>query len=103
MSADAGTLAGRIMGREFRVACAEGERAGLLEAVSYLDARMCEIRDAGRVTSTERIAVMAALNMAHELLRTRVAGGVDLGELRRRIVAMQEAADAALSSQDKLF
>jgi cell division protein ZapA len=46
---------------------------------------------------------MAALNIAHELLTTRVPGGVDVGEVKRRMHSMQSAIDAALSSQDKLF
>ena len=69
-----------IMGREFRVACPEEEQAGLLEAVDYLNKKMLEIRDAGKVIGLERIAIMAALNIAHEmLLRRRVGGGFDMG------------------------
>ena len=64
---------------------------------------MRDIRDQGKVIGTERIAVMAALNIAHELLTTRVPGGFDVGEVKRRMRHMQSAIDAALSSQDKLF
>lgn len=92
-----------IMGREFRVSCTDEERPDLLRAVEYLDRKMREIREAGKVVGIERIAVMAALNIAHELLRTRVADGVDLGDLKRRIVSMQASIDAAMTSQDKLF
>src|SRR4051794_14857614 len=60
-----------ILGREFKVACKESERAELTEAVALLDRRMREIRDTGKVSGTDRIAVMAALNLAHELLRER--------------------------------
>ena len=69
------TLDITILGREFKVACKEREREELLEAVALLDKRMREIRDAGKVTGTDRIAVMAALNFAHELLRERRAAG----------------------------
>ena len=67
------TLDITILGREFKVACKERERDELLEAVALLDKRMREIRDAGKVTGTDRIAVMTALNFAHELLRERRA------------------------------
>lgn len=91
-----------IMGREFRVACAPGEEERLLEAVDYLDHKMREIRDAGKVIGVERIAIMAALNIAHELLSLR-AGGFDVGEFKRRIRALEKQIDAAIVEQDDLF
>src|SRR5690606_32488266 len=51
-----------LLGRTYRVACAEGEREALMQAVAYLDGKMNEIRKAGKVMGAERIAVMAALN-----------------------------------------
>ena len=92
-----------IMGREFRVACAEEEQAGLLEAVDYLNKRMLEIRDAGKVIGIERIAIMAALNIAHEMLTTKIGGGFDLGQAKRRIASIEARLDEALAGQDKLF
>ena len=92
-----------IMGREFRVACPEEEQAGLLEAVDYLNRKMLEIRDAGKVIGLERIAIMAALNIAHELLTTKVGGGFDMGEIKRRMNRMETAIDQAMSEQAKLF
>lgn len=92
-----------IMGREFRVACPDEEREELLQSVSYLDKRMREIRDSGKVVGTERIAIMAALNITHELLTTKIRGGFDMGEFKRRIDHMQAALDAAMPEQDKLF
>ena len=65
------TLDITILGREFKVACKESERAELTEAVALLDKRMREIRDGGKVTAVDRIAVMAAVNLAHDLLRAR--------------------------------
>ncbi len=91
-----------IMGREFRVACPEDEQEELLAAVAYLDRKMREIRDSGKVIGVERIAIMAALNIAHELLTTR-SGGFDIGDFKRRIGAMQEQLDLALEDQEKLF
>ena len=91
------------MGREFRVACPEEEQAGLLEAVDYLNRKMLEIRDAGKVIGLERIAIMAALNIAHELLTTKVGGGFDMGEIKRRMNRMEAVIDQAMSDQSKLF
>ncbi|MEK7768462.1 MAG: cell division protein ZapA [Pseudomonadota bacterium] len=92
-----------IMGREFRVACPAEEREELLQSVSYLDKKMREIRDSGKVVGSERIAIMAALNITHELLTTKIRGGFDMGEFKRRIDRMQAALDAAMPEQDKLF
>lgn len=91
-----------IMGREFRIACPEDEREALLEAVDFLDRRMREIRDTGKLVSVERVAIMAALNITNELLTTRT-GGIDIGGLKRRINSMQEKLDSAMQEQDKLF
>ncbi len=91
-----------IMGREFRIACPEDEEQGLLEAVEFLDRRMREIRDTGKLVSVERVAIMAALNITNELLTTRT-GGIDIGGLKRRISSMQERLESAMEDQDKLF
>ena len=92
-----------IMGREFRVACPEEEQASLLEAVDYLNRKMLEIRDGGKVIGLERIAIMAALNIAHELLTTKVGGGFDMGEIKRRMNRMEAVIDQAMTDQSKLF
>ena len=91
-----------ILGRQFRVACKDEEKQDLLKAVGYLDGKMREIRDSGKVIGVERIAIMAALNLAHELLSVSV-NGVDLGEARRRITEMRNMIDDVLSAQDELF
>ena len=93
-----------ILGREYRVACGEDEKAALLEAVAFLDARMREIRDGGKVGGAERIAVMAALNIAHDLLRERkkpsaaAEVSVDGTEAAGRIHRMSAAIDATTAS-----
>ena len=92
-----------IMGRDFRVACAEHEQAGLLQAVDYLNKKMLEIRDSGKVIGLERIAIMAALNIAHEFLSVKIGGGFDMAELKRRMTSMETAIDQAMSEQAKLF
>jgi cell division protein ZapA len=101
------TLDVALLGREYRVVCKESEREELLQAVQFLDRRMREIRDSGKVAGSERIAVMAALNIAHELLRTKsgapATGGFDSAAIQRRISAMQTAIDRAMAEQEKLF
>jgi len=92
-----------VMGREFRVACPEGDEEALLTSVDYLDRKMHEIRDAGKVIGVERIAIMAALNIAHELLSTRVTGSFDVGEFKRRMKSMEAQLDLAMADQDELF
>ncbi len=104
------TLDVSILGREYRVGCKQSERDELLLAVQLLDRRMREIRDSGKIAGTERIAVMAALNIAHELLQakgghagTTATVNFDSAGVRRRISAMQSAIDRAMADQDKLF
>ena len=70
-----------LLGRDYRVTCTDAEREGLLQAVAYLDGKMNEIKKNSKVTGTERIAVMAALNIAHELLSVKV-GGLDVGQVK---------------------
>lgn len=91
-----------IMGREFRVSCPESERLSLIEAASYLDRKMREIRDTGKVIGVERIAIMAALNIAHDYLNARPADP-DAAEMRARIDRLGGLLDQALAQQDNLF
>lgn len=87
-----------IMGRNFTVSCTEEERPGLINAVNFLDKKMRDIRDSGKVIGVERIAIMTALNLAHELLNSK-SGDVDVGDIRRRIAIMQDQIDQACSAE----
>ncbi len=92
-----------IMGREFTVSCTDEERPGLMNAVNYLDRKMKDIQATGKVVGVERIAVMAALNITHELLNAK-SGSFDIGDFKRRIDLMQEQIDGAIvESSNKLF
>jgi cell division protein ZapA len=91
-----------ILGREYRVQCREGERDALNASVELVERRMRDLAEATRA-SGERLAVMCALNLAHEIFQMQAMGGVDLVPLRRRINAMQSRIDEALSAQEKLF
>jgi cell division protein ZapA len=102
MSADATGMQISIMGREFRVACAPDEQKALLEAVDYLNRKMQEIKDQGKVNGLDRIAIMAALNISHEFLSTRL-GGFNVAEFKRRMARIETTLDQALGDQEKLF
>jgi cell division protein ZapA len=94
----------RILEKEYQVACLPEQRSELLDSAEYLNARMREIRDTGGIVGVDRIAVMAALNLAHELLKLRgpgVSGAVDAGH---RVRQLRERAEAALTrSRDREF
>ncbi|MBK6972173.1 MAG: cell division protein ZapA [Sterolibacteriaceae bacterium] len=91
-----------LLGREYRVSCLPDEREALLKAASYVDEKMREIR--GQTQSGgEKLAVMTALNIAHELLQMKLPGGIDLQDFRRRIDSMQSRVDQALALQENLF
>lgn len=84
-----------IMGRDFTVSCTEEERVGLMHAVAFLDKKMRDIRDSGKIIGVERIAIMTALNLSHELLNSKT-GDVDTGDIKRRISKMQDDIDQAV-------
>jgi len=96
-----------IMGQAYKLACKEGEEDALRDTVSYLDAKMCAIRDAGKIKGNDRIAVMAALGVTAELLSTKAPSGplsdMSLSEVRSKISAMHAMLDTALAPQEKLF
>ena len=105
-AADKGGLTINLLGREFRVACPEGEERALLATVDYVNRKLKEVRDVGKVVGNERIALMTALNVAHEFLSQQKSpsGGVDTTAFKRRIVAMQETVESALAAdQENLF
>ena len=103
MADSAKTIEISVLGRSYRIACEESEREALLRTAAYLDAKMNEIRGAGKVSGTERIAVMAALNIAHEFLTMKLGNGFDIGQAKRRISQIEAKLDAAIARQDKLF
>ncbi|MFQ5755128.1 MAG: cell division protein ZapA [Acidiferrobacterales bacterium] len=84
-----------IMGKEFMVACPEGERDALAAAASFLDRKMREIQDSGKVIGTERCAIMAALNIANDLLDLRKQGSM-APDVNQKLRFLQTKIDAAL-------
>ena len=103
MAEGAKTVEVNLLGRTYRVACEDDERESLMQAVAYLDGKMNEIRKAGKVMGAERIAVMAALNVAHELLNVKLGGGFDMGQAKRRLSDIESQLDAAIAKQENLF
>lgn len=92
-----------IMGREFRVACPAAEEQALIQAALYLDAKMREIRDSGNVMGIDKIAIMAALNIAHEFMNSKLDGGFDIADFKRRIQRINTTINSALKEQQQLF
>ena len=94
----------KILDREFRLAVADEDRPRLLEAVRIVDEKMRSVRDAGRISGVDRIAVMAALQLAHEGLGAAVPGSSpSTGDVIRRIRRVNEEIDAELKRQEQLF
>ena len=82
----------RILDKEYQVACPASERTDLLDSAEVLNAKMLEIRDSGRVVGLDRIAVMAALNMSHELISSQAMID-EHAELNDRIDSLSEKID----------
>ena len=96
-----------IMGQSYRLACREGEQKTLREAVAYLDAKMCALRDSGKVKGTDRIAVMAALSVAAEFLSVKSPQGplsdMSILEVKQKLESMHAVLDSVLAPQENLL
>lgn len=99
-----------LLGKEYRVACPAAERSALLDAAAYVDGKMRDIAEKTKSNLAERIAVMAALNIAHEYLRRNQESppahrkieseiGLDIDDVRRRISFMEARLEAVLKPQ----
>jgi len=92
---EANTLEVKILEKEYLVACPDGQKPSLRTAADHLDAKMREIRASGKVHGTERIAVMAALNITYELMlksQTQMGDSKALEQLESRLDAFLENA-----------
>jgi len=94
-----------ILGREYSLACSVEEKPTLLAAVRHVDQLMLRIQGTGKVSSNERIAVMAALQIAGELLAMKAPdgplGGLAVGDFKRRIADMNSLLDDALTDRPR--
>jgi len=93
--ADSNSLNITIMDKDYRVACPQDQHASLRESAEFLNNRLNEIKHKGSIIGTERIAIMAALNLAHELLGSQ--GSADLfNDADSRMMNLQKKIDIAL-------
>lgn len=92
----------RILEKEYQVSCPASERTALLDSAEILNARMREIRDSGKVVGLDRIAVMAALNMANELLSAQKKEQAIENTLGNRIRLLSDRVESALGDTQQL-
>ncbi len=92
----------RILEKEYNVACPVEEKASLLASAELLNVKMREIRDSGKVVGLDRVAVMAALNLANELLKIQNHDEELKNIVGLRIRAMREQLDSALGPAKQL-
>ncbi len=92
----------RLLDREYQVACPAEERSDLLDSAEYLDAKMREVRDSGKVVGLDRIAVISALNIANELMKLRRSGSALDGDLGTRLRHLRERVESALEKGQQL-
>jgi cell division protein ZapA len=92
----------RILDKEYQVACPASERTDLLDSAEILNAKMLEIRDNGRVVGLDRIAVMAALNMANDLLHAQARDRLLEGDLSGRLKIISERVESVLGESQQM-
>lgn len=92
----------RILEKEYQVACLPEERSELLDSAEFLNNKMKEIRDGGNIVGLDRIAVVAALNLSHELLKMRNRGEAAQGDVGRKVRQMRERVETVLSKSQQL-
>ncbi len=88
------------MGREFYITCPDEEQEELQLAAAYLDRKIQEIKAEGKIVDSDRIAIIAALQITHELLMLRNGTGFDMDEFKRRITSLKKKVDEAISNKE---
>ena len=102
MSENSARVSVRILEKDYQIACPTDERSDLLDSAELLNSRMREIRDGGKVIGLDRIAVIAALNMANELIRLRSRDGHLESEVGSRLRILRERVESALEKGQQL-
>jgi cell division protein ZapA len=92
----------RILDKEYQVACPAEERTDLLDSAEILNNKMREIRDSGRIVGLDRIAVMAALNMANDLIHAKARDQELEGGISDRLKIISDRVDNVLSGSQQL-
>lgn len=91
-----------ILGKEYQIACPEEEKPALIASAQMLHDSMEQIRSTGKVVGLDRIAVMAALNIAHDLLQIQNTEGEDSQETSRKLLLMKDKVSAFLEEDRQL-
>jgi cell division protein ZapA len=102
MSTNLAHVSIRILEKEYQVACPESEKADLLAAAELLNRNMRDIRDRGRIVGLDRVAVMAALNLANEVIKYRARDEELNGIVGTRIESLRDKLDTALGDTRQL-
>ena len=102
MSQQIAQVSVRILDKEYQVACPADERTDLLDSAEILNSKMREIRDSGRIVGLDRIAVMAALNMANDLIHAQARDQQLEGDISQRLKSISDRVDNALSGAQQL-
>jgi cell division protein ZapA len=102
MSQQIAQVSVRILDKEYQVACPAEERTDLLDSAEILNNKMREIRDSGRIVGLDRIAVMAALNMANDLIHAQARDEQLEGNFSERLKSISERVDNVLSGSAQL-
>ena len=102
MSENSARVSVRILEKDYQIACPTDERSDLLDSAELLNSRMREIRDGGKVVGLDRIAVIAALNMANELIRLSSRDGHLESEVGSRLRILRERVESALEKGQQL-
>lgn len=89
----------RILDKEYQVACPQGQEQDLLEAARALNAKMLEIKNSGKIIGSERIAVMAALNLSNELNCERKQYQRDTEATKQRLQGLTDKVERVLAEQ----
>ena len=92
----------KILEKEYQISCPADERKDLIDSAELLNIKMREIRDSGKVVGLDRIAVMAALNMANELIKSEGRGEGLESDAKLKVRSMRERVESALHSGHQL-
>ena len=92
----------KILEKEYQIACPADERKALIDSAELLNNKMREIRDSGKVVGLDRIAVMAALNLANDLIGTANVSSHLETKIKPKVVQMRERIESALQSGKQL-
>ena len=102
MSQEQARVSVRIMEKEYVIACPYEERTALLDTAEFLNSRMREVRDSGKVVGLDRIAVMVALNLANELMRLKSHDAKLENDATGRVRALRERVEGAIEKGQQL-